>query len=44
VSGGAEALVGALVVLGLLAFARRVIRLAGDPPPDGSDEPPASSH
>jgi hypothetical protein len=42
--GGADALVAVLVVVGLLALARRVIRLAGDPAPDGSDDPPASSH
>jgi hypothetical protein len=42
VSGGADALVGAFVVVGLLALARKLIRLAGDPPPDGSDDPPVS--
>jgi hypothetical protein len=29
----ADAAVGALVVVGLLALARKVIRMAGDPPP-----------
>jgi hypothetical protein len=41
-SGGTDALVGALVVVGLLALARKLIRLAGDPAPDGSDDPPTS--
>ena len=35
--GGADALVGALVVVGLLALARKLIRLAGYPAPDQSD-------
>ncbi len=39
-SGGADALVAALVVVGLLALARKLIRLAGDPAPDQSDRPP----
>jgi hypothetical protein len=43
-SGGANALVGALVGVGLLAIARKLIRLAGDPAPDGSDRPPDSPH
>ena len=42
-SGGADALVGALVVVGLLALSRRLIRLAGDPAPDEGDDPPVSS-
>ena len=40
--GGADALVGALVVVGLLALARKLIRVAGDPVPDESDRPPVS--
>jgi hypothetical protein len=40
-SGGADALVGTLVVVGLLALARKLIRLAGDAAPDESDRPPA---
>jgi hypothetical protein len=36
-------LVGALVVVGLLALSRRLIRLAGDPAPDEGDDPPVSS-
>jgi hypothetical protein len=39
-SGGADAVVGALVVVSLLALARKLIRLAGDPAPDESDRPP----
>jgi hypothetical protein len=38
--GGADALVGALVVVALLALARKLIRLAGDPAPGDSDRPP----
>ena len=41
-SGGADALVGALVLLGLLALARKLIRLAGDPAPEETDRPPLS--
>lgn len=41
-SGGADALIGALVVVGLLALARKLIRVAGDPVPDESDRPPVS--
>jgi hypothetical protein len=41
-SGGADALVAALVVVGLLALARKLIRLAGDPAPDERDRPPVS--
>jgi hypothetical protein len=41
-SGGANALVGALVLVGLLALARKLIRLAGDPAPDQSARPPLS--
>jgi hypothetical protein len=37
--GGADAVVGALVVVGLLALARKLIRLAGDPATDESDRP-----
>ena len=33
-SGGAAALVGALFVVGLLALARKLIRLAGESAPD----------
>jgi hypothetical protein len=40
-SGGVDALVGTLVVVGLLALARKLIRLAGDVAPDESDRPPA---
>jgi len=36
----ADALVGALAVVGLLALARKLIRLAGDPVSDESDRPP----
>ncbi len=39
-SGGATALVGAFIVVALLALARKLIRLAGDPAPDESDPPP----
>jgi hypothetical protein len=41
-SGGADALVGALVLVGLLVLARKLIRLAGDPAPGESDDPPVS--
>ena len=41
-SGGSDALVGALVLLGLLALARKLIRLAGDPAPEDTDRPPPS--
>jgi hypothetical protein len=41
-SGGADALVGTLVVVALLALARKAIRLAAGPEPDDSDRPPAS--
>jgi hypothetical protein len=41
-SGGADALVGALVVVALLTLARKLIRLAGDPAPRESDDPPVS--
>jgi hypothetical protein len=41
-SGGADALVGALVVVGLLALARKLIRLAGGGGPDERDRPPVS--
>jgi len=41
-SGGANAVVGALVVLGLIGLARKAIRLAGDPTPDGNDRPPVA--
>jgi hypothetical protein len=40
--GQADAVVGALLVVGLLALARKLIRLAGDPAPDESDRPPVS--
>ena len=40
--GGADAVVGALAVVGLLALARKLIRLAGDPAPDESDRPPVA--
>lgn len=39
-SGGADALFAALVVVGLLVLARKLIRLAGDP--DRGDRPPVS--
>ena len=39
-SGGAEALVGALVVVALLALARKAIRLAAGPDPGDSELPP----
>jgi hypothetical protein len=41
--GGVDALVAALVTVGLLALARKLIRLAGDPAPDGGDDPPSPS-
>ncbi len=41
-SGGADALVGALVVVALLALARKAIRLAAGREPDERDRPPAS--
>jgi hypothetical protein len=41
-SGGADALVGALVMVALLALARKAIRLAAGPEPDERDRPPAS--
>lgn len=41
-SGGSDAMVGALVLLGLLALARKLIRLAGDPAPEDTDRPPPS--
>jgi hypothetical protein len=41
-SGGAEALVGALVVVALLALARKAIRLAAGPDPGDGERPPAS--
>ena len=41
-SGGADALFGALVVVALLALARKVIRLAAGSEPDECDPPPAS--
>ena len=41
-SGGAEALVGALVVVVLLALARKAIRLAAGKDPGDSEHPPAS--
>ena len=39
IGGGADAVVGALVVVGLLALARKLIRLAGDPATDERDRP-----
>jgi hypothetical protein len=41
-SGVSDALVGTLVLLGLLALARKLIRLAGDPAPEDTDRPPPS--
>ena len=41
-SGGADALFGALVVVALLALARKAIRLAAEPERDERDRPPAS--
>jgi hypothetical protein len=38
----ADALVGALAVVALLALARKLIRLAGDPAPDENDRTPTS--
>jgi hypothetical protein len=42
-SGGADALAGALVVVALLALARKAIRLAAGPEGDERDRPPAAS-
>ena len=39
IGGGADAVVAALVVVGLLALARKLIRLAGDPATDERDRP-----
>ena len=39
-SGGADALVGALVVVALLALARKAIRLAAGPDPGDCELPP----
>ena len=39
IGGGAHAVVAALVVVGLLALARKLIRLAGDPATDERDRP-----
>lgn len=39
---GADVVVAALALVGLLALGRKLIRMAGDPAPDEREPPPAS--